>query len=142
MGGGAILTRTSGCRAWAQHPLPWLQGSPRVSPARHSSKVNTTEGTGAARSLPGCSRPDPWRRRCRPPLRAAVACTVASSSGERRGHGRGPRDRAGRRPAGRGAQAEGEKEGAPVGRGRKAMGCGHRFPHTRSCISTGVRFYI
>lgn len=111
---------------WGGDPNPrlWLQGMgpassslaagfparARASPARPSSKVNTTEGTGAARSLPDCSRPDPWRRRCRPPLRAVAACTGASSSGERRGHGRGPRDRAGRRPAGRGAQAEGEKE--------------------------------
>lgn len=33
--GWATLTRTSRCRAWAQHPPPWLrQGSPRDSLAR------------------------------------------------------------------------------------------------------------
>lgn len=39
----ATPTRTSGCRAWAQHPPRWL----RAPPARPRSKVNTAERTGA-----------------------------------------------------------------------------------------------
>lgn len=94
-----------------------------------------------ARSLPGCSRPEPWPRRCRPPLRAAAACTGASSSGERRRRrGRGT----GRVAAGRaGAQAEGEQEPLWV-EGRRP---GLRTPvppptHAVPRIRTGLRFYI
>lgn len=69
-----------------------------------------------ARSLPGCSRPEPWPRRCRPPLRAAAACTGASSSGERRRRGRGT----GRVVAGRGWSPDRGRAGAPLGRGQEA----------------------